>query len=131
MKVNKPILRDSTFCDRASCNTEADTLFIIFTILYGAFASAYISLFPASLIELFGVQHFTSVNGALSLIRGIGALLGTPLTGLLIPQAAALTSPTIYMHAAVTVGVLMFVAGVATFWARLEATIGSKRKWKA
>ena len=35
----------STFCDRASCNSQADTLFIIFTILYGAFASAYISLF--------------------------------------------------------------------------------------
>ena len=78
------------------------------------------------------MQHFTSVNGALSLIRGIGALLGTPLTGLLIPQAAALTSPTIYVHAVVTVGVLLFVAAVATFWARLEATIGgSKWKWKA
>ena len=121
----------STFCNHANCNSEADALFIIFTILYGAFASAYISLFPASLIELFGVQHFTSVNGALSFTRGIGALLGTPLTGLLIPQAMALTSPKIYMHAAVTVGVLLFVAGVATMWARIEATLGSKWRWKA
>lgn len=32
-------------------------LFIVFTLLYGAFASAYISLFPASLIEIFGIQH--------------------------------------------------------------------------
>ncbi|KAG0646537.1 MFS transporter asaE [Hyphodiscus hymeniophilus] len=121
----------STFCNHTSCNPGADALFIIFTILYGAFASAYISLFPASLIELFGVQHFTSVNGALSLIRGIGALLGTPLTGLLIPQALSLTSPGIYRHTAITVGVLLFVAGGATLWARLEATIGGKRKWKA
>jgi MFS family permease len=116
----------STFCDQESCNTKADALFIVFTICYGAFASAYISLFPASLIELFGVQNFASVNGTLSLIRGIGALLGTPLTGLLIPQATALTTPTVYIDAAVIVGVLLFVAGLATFWARLEATTGFK-----
>jgi MFS family permease len=121
----------STFCSNASCNTKADVLFILFTIFYGAFASAYISLFPACLIELFGVQHFTSVNGTLSLIRGIGALLGTPLTGLTIPQATALTTPTTYMHASLTVGVLMFVAGLATVWARVEEAIGSQWKWKA
>ncbi|RFU27978.1 hypothetical protein B7463_g8361, partial [Scytalidium lignicola] len=121
----------STSCNHASCNTTADVLFIFFTILYGAFASAYISLFPASLIELFGMQHFTSVNGALSLIRGVGALLGTPLTGLLIPQATALILPTTYLYAAVTVGVLMFVASLVTGWARLEATIGPEWKWKA
>lgn len=121
----------STFCDRASCHTEGDGLFIVFAILYGAFAGAYISLFPACLIELFGVQHFTSVNGALSLVRGVGALLGTPLTGLLVPQATALTSPTTYMHAVMTVGLLIFVAGLATLWARIEATMGSEWKWKA
>lgn len=121
----------STLCNSGSCSTGADVLFIFFTIFYGAFASAYISLFPACLIELFGVQHFTSVNGALSLVRGIGALLGTPLTGLLIPQATALILPTTYKHVAVTVGVLLFVATLATAWARLEATIGAARKWKA
>ena len=115
----------STFCDRSSCNAEADTLFLIFTIFYGAFASACIYLFPASLIELFGIQYFTSVNGTSSLIRGIGALLGTPLTGLLIPQVLALTNPAVYMHAAVTVGILMIVAGIATGWARLEAMLNS------
>ncbi|KAH8817147.1 MFS transporter, MCP family, solute carrier family 16, member 7 [Xylogone sp. PMI_703] len=122
----------STFYSHEYQGAVADVLFIFFTILYGAFASAYISLFPACLIELFGVQHFTSVNGALSLIRGIGALLGTPLTGLLIPQQTALILPTAYKHAAVTVGVLMLVASLATGWARLEATTGQKRwKWKA
>lgn len=121
----------STFCDDATCNIKANVLFIIFTIIYGAFAGAYISLFPAALIELFGLQHFTSINGALSLIRGIGALLGTPLTGLLIPQATALTSPGTYTRAVITVGVLLFLASFATLWARIEATMGSKWKWKA
>jgi MFS family permease len=122
----------STFCasGQASCSAAADALFIIFAILYGSFAGAYISLYPASIIDMFGVQNFTSVNGSLSLIRGMGALLGTPLTGLLVPQATALTAPTTYVHAVITVGILLFVASVATIWARLEATAGSAWKWR-
>ncbi|KAL4805935.1 major facilitator superfamily domain-containing protein [Aspergillus unguis] len=108
--------------------TSADALFIVFTILYGAFASAYISLFPASLIELFGVQHFTSVNGALYLIRGMGALIGTPLTGMLITNSA-LTSSFVYHRAGVVVGVLLMAATGACFWVRVEATLGAW-KWK-
>ncbi|KAL4917996.1 major facilitator superfamily domain-containing protein [Aspergillus aurantiobrunneus] len=110
--------------------TSADGLFIVFTILYGAFASAYISLFPASLIELFGVQHFTSVNGALYLIRGMGALIGTPLIGMLIPNSA-LTSSYIYERAGIAVGVLLMAATLACLWVRIEATLGSVWKWRA
>lgn len=40
-------------------------LFIAFAIFYGVFAGAYVSLFPATLVELFGVRHFASVNGFL------------------------------------------------------------------
>lgn len=110
--------------------SSADGLFIVFTILYGAFASAYISLFPASLIELFGVQHFTSVNGALYLIRGMGALIGTPLIGMLIPSSGALTSSYIYERAGIVVGVLLMAATMACLWVRIEATLGSAWKWR-
>ncbi|KAL2859679.1 major facilitator superfamily domain-containing protein [Aspergillus pseudodeflectus] len=109
---------------------SADALFIVFTILYGAFASAYISLFPASLIELFGVQHFTSVNGALYLIRGVGALIGTPLTGMLIPKSGALTSSYIYERAGIVTGVLLTAATLACLWVRIEATLGQAWKWR-
>lgn len=148
----------STFCDAHGhddsdsdrCNTKkANALFFIFTVLYGSFASAYISLFPACLLELFGPKHFTAVSGALYLVRGAGALVGTPLTGLLIPQVTALTRATAYVHAAITVGALMCAASMFTAWARFEAqgTINAsvqstntstsastnkrKRKWKA
>ncbi|KAF4167627.1 hypothetical protein CNMCM6936_004684 [Aspergillus lentulus] len=110
---------------------SADALFIVFTILYGSFASAYISLFPASLIELFGVQHFTSVNGVLYLIRGMGALIGTPLTGMLIPQSTALVSSIVYERAGIVCGVLLFAATLACFWVRIEATLGEHGRWKA
>ncbi|KUL85356.1 hypothetical protein ZTR_07003 [Talaromyces verruculosus] len=114
-----------------SCdNLKSDILFI-FVIFYGAFASAYISLFPVTLLELFGRQHFSSVNGTLSLIRGMGALLGTPLISLLIPQSESLTSPWVYERAVIVVIVVLFAPSLATFWVRIEATRGSTWKWKA
>lgn len=120
----------ATFAGDTLSWRAADVLFIFFAILYGCFGSAYISLFPASLIELFGVQHFTSVNGVLYLIRGMGALLGTPLTGLLLPGQSALSSPTGYERAAITVGVLLFAASMATLWVRIEGSAGKPWAWK-
>ncbi|CAI7630736.1 hypothetical protein N7533_004015 [Penicillium manginii] len=120
----------STFVDDTVPHSAANVLFIIFAISYGSFAAAYISLFPASLIELFGVQHFTSVNGALYLVRGIGALLGTPLTGLLLSSQSALTDPSNYEMATITVGVLLFAASMATLWVRIEGSSGKGWKWK-
>lgn len=121
----------STFCNKhESCSTSADVLFFFFTILYGSFASAYISLFPTSLLELFGVQSFATVNGALSFVRGAGALLGTPLTALMISQSTALATARTYIHAATTVGVLLSAAGVCTGWVRLVSTGNGQWKWK-
>ncbi|KAJ5945672.1 hypothetical protein N7454_002511 [Penicillium verhagenii] len=120
----------ATFAGTTISMTAGEVLFIFFTILYGTFGSAYISLFPASLIELFGVEHFTSVNGALYLIRGMGALLGTPLTGLLLPGQSALSSVSVYWRASVTVGMLLFAASMATLWVRIEAITGKTRSWK-
>lgn len=120
----------ATFAGASVSQASADGLFIMFTIAYGCFGSAYIALFPASLIELFGVQHFTSVNGALYLIRGMGALLGTPLTGLLLPGQSALSSPFSYERATITVGVLLFAASMATLWVRITGAAGKAWTWK-
>ncbi|KAJ6144902.1 hypothetical protein N7470_008797 [Penicillium chermesinum] len=120
----------STFVDKTVTSLASEVLFIFFAILYGCFGSAYISLFPASLVELFGVQHYTSVNGALYFIRGAGALLGTPLTGLLLSGQSALESPYNYERVAITVGVLLSVASLATLWVRIEASSGKQWAWK-
>jgi MFS family permease len=119
----------STFAGGAVSSTAADVLFILFAVVYGCFGSAYISLFPASLIELFGVQHFTSVNGALYLIRGMGALLGTPLTSLLLPGQSALSDPSNYLRVSYTAGILLFAASLATLWVRIEGSAGKKWTW--
>ncbi|KAJ6006021.1 hypothetical protein N7451_003965 [Penicillium sp. IBT 35674x] len=120
----------ATFAGTTISIKAGEVLFIFFVIFYGAFGSAYISLFPASLIELFGVQNFTSVNGALYLIRGMGALLGTPLTGLLLPGQSALSGVSVYWRATMTAGVLLFAASMATLWVRIEASTGRGRAWK-
>ncbi|RAH49974.1 MFS general substrate transporter [Aspergillus brunneoviolaceus CBS 621.78] len=114
----------------AGATAGGKALFIVFTVLYGAFASAYIALFPASLMELFGKKDFTSVNGALYLVRGLGALLGTPLTGLLIPQSRALAAPEVYERAALVVMALLFPASFCILGVRLEMTAGKDWRWK-
>ena len=46
------------------------SLFASYVILYSITAGAYVALFPTVLVELFGVQHFVSVNRLLYMLRG-------------------------------------------------------------
>lgn len=43
------------------------------------------ALLPTILVEVFGLEHYASVNGFLYFIRGCGAFMGTPVGGLLLP----------------------------------------------
>ncbi|KAJ5172860.1 hypothetical protein N7492_005453 [Penicillium capsulatum] len=121
----------STGGDRGSA------LFIAFTIFYGVFGSAYVSLFPTSLVELFGVHNFVSVNGAQYMVRGFATLLGTPLAGLLIRNNSKhqSESPRNYENPSIMVGALLFAATAAVLWVRIEAVIPMdggqthQRKW--
>ncbi|RSL58790.1 hypothetical protein CEP53_006046 [Fusarium sp. AF-6] len=112
--------------------SSSQNLFITFTIFYGIFASAYISLFPASLVELFGPQNFASVNGVLYMVRGMATMIGTPVGGVLIRTSSTNIGPKAYERMSILVGTLMCAATVAVFWVRLEAMVGTdgKRKWK-
>ncbi|KAL2431599.1 hypothetical protein ABEF95_012213 [Exophiala dermatitidis] len=67
-------------------------LWIAFVVSYGIFAGGYNSLFPTTVIEVFGAQAYASVNGFIYFIRGLGALWGSPVGGALVaggtkPQA--------------------------------------------
>lgn len=55
-------------------------LFIAYTCMWGITASSYIALFPTALAEQFGIQNFASINGLLYMIRGLGTLIGTPVS---------------------------------------------------
>lgn len=61
-------------------------------ILTRCLVSGYNSLFPTTVIEVFGAQAYASVNGFIYFIRGLGALWGSPVAGALVtsgdrPQA--------------------------------------------
>ena len=108
---------------------ESRGLFIAFTVLYGLFASAYVSLFPTSLIEVFGIQNFASVNGVLYMVRGMATFVGTPVAGALIRSQTA-GAPQAYQNMSILVSVLLFAATVAVLWVRVEAMIGPDNKMK-
>ncbi|KAJ5666348.1 uncharacterized protein N7477_008796 [Penicillium maclennaniae] len=120
----------------SSSQSSGSTLFIVFTVFYGVFASAYVSLFPTSLVELFGVQNFVGVNGALYMVRGFATLLGTPMAGLLIRSSQHQSADShSYVNTSIMVGVLLAAATFAVLWVRIEATVvlereqGQRRKW--
>lgn len=109
---------------------SSKNFFIAYSILYGTFASAYVSLFPASLVELFGPAQFASVNGVLYMLRGLATLAATPTAGVLIQGSSSGTMPVGYWRTAVFVGVLLSAATVAVCWVRVEASVGTTKHWK-
>lgn len=44
----------------------------------------YNALFPTTITEVFGVHAYASVNGFLYFVRGLGALFGSPVGGLIL-----------------------------------------------
>lgn len=105
-------------------------LFVAFAMLYGIFAGAYVSLFPTSLVELFGVQHFTSVNGFLYMTRGLATMVGTPVAGALIRGSSSQHLSSAFEKTSIMVGVLLTGATVSVLWVRFEATSLGGYRWK-
>ncbi|RFU76009.1 hypothetical protein TARUN_6219 [Trichoderma arundinaceum] len=109
-------------------------LFITFTILYGIFASAYVALFPASLVELFGAQNFVSVNGVLYMVRGLATLVGTPIGGVLIRSHSSDNPSKSYEGMSLLTSIFLFAASFSVLWVRVEAMVGVDgklvKKWK-
>lgn len=110
---------------------KSRTLFAIFSVMYGIFAGAYISLFPTALVELFGVQNFSSVNGFLYMLRGLGSLIGTPTAGILLRGGSSLPAMAIgYEKLSSMVGILMAAAAGAVLWVRIESADFQAWKWR-
>ncbi|KAL1868074.1 hypothetical protein Daus18300_006055 [Diaporthe australafricana] len=110
-------------------------LFITFTVLYGLFASAFVSLFSPVLAELFGIQAIPRVSGMMYMMQGTAAIIGTPVAGVLIPNDGVSRGPDDYLKMAILVGALMSAATGAVAWVRLEATkerlrAGQRMIWK-
>lgn len=95
-------------------------LFVTYSIMYGTFASAYVSLFPAALVEIFGPQNFASVNGILYMARGLGTLAGTPSAGATVHSSSHSVGPKAYFGMATMISALLMAASVGVVWVRWE-----------
>ncbi|KAJ2955838.1 hypothetical protein NQZ79_g8213 [Umbelopsis isabellina] len=112
---------------------NVSALFISFTIVYGITAGVYVSLFPTVLAEIFGVQHFASINGFLYMLRGLGTLVGTPVAGALIRSGTSTSVtklPSNFTSCITMAGVLLTVASIAVFYVRLEAVKPVGWRWR-
>ncbi|KAF9465457.1 major facilitator superfamily domain-containing protein [Collybia nuda] len=58
--------------------------FISFVVLYGIYAGGYNALLPTTITEIYGVENYTTVNGFIYFVRGMGSILGAPLAGVIL-----------------------------------------------
>ena len=96
---------------------------------------------------MYGVQHYTSVNGIIYFIRGMGALFGAPLAGVILgshqrglglhpPTGASAVDVrqlrTKYNQVAFYDGALLLAAGVCVAYVRWsDARYHGRWRWKA
>ena len=121
--------------------------FLTFIVFYGIWAGGYNALLPTTITEVFGVQHYSSVNGFIYFIRGLGALFGAPVAGLMLgshsrgANAAARSGNgmlsadalrTRYNDVAVFDGALLLASGICVAYVRwLDARDKGGWSWKA
>ena len=108
------------------------SLFVTYVVLYSVTAGAYVALFPTVLVELFGVQHFASVNGLLYMLRGLGTLAGTPAAGALIRgrSETGVHSKIAFKNPSLLIGSLLTSATLGCLWIRVEAMQQPGGHWK-
>ncbi|KAG7095687.1 hypothetical protein E1B28_006401 [Marasmius oreades] len=122
----------------------AKNRFICFVILYGVYAGGYNALLPTTITEIYGVENYASVNGALLFIRGLGSIFGAPLAGLILgshtrtgfENPMALGNAKVlqkkYNQVVVYDGVLLIASALCVVYVRwLDARDKGRWKWKA
>merc|ERR1712241_621170 len=54
---------------------------VVMALLFGLFVAAYISLTSIILVDILGLDNFTSAFGLLTLFRGFSSMIGPPING--------------------------------------------------
>ena len=56
-------------------------VWLAFVIVFGVAGGGFNALFPTMVGEVFGMRDFAAVNGFMYFMRGVGAVLGSPVGG--------------------------------------------------
>ncbi|KAI0756441.1 MFS general substrate transporter [Daedaleopsis nitida] len=123
------------------------TRFIAFIVSYAVLAGGYNALLPTTITEVYGVQNYASVNGLFYFIRGLGALFGAPIAGVILGShqrgaSAGMSSSSDvlgvealrsrYNEVAAYGGALLMAAGLCVAYVRwLDARDKGGWKWRA
>ncbi|KAF9260755.1 MFS general substrate transporter [Marasmius fiardii PR-910] len=118
--------------------------FTSFVVLYGIYAGGYNALLPTTITEIYGVENYASVNGALLFIRGLGSIFGAPLAGLILGshtrtgfenQSVSGNAKVLqkkYNQVVIYDGVLLIASALCVVYVRwLDARDKGRWKWKA
>jgi MFS family permease len=56
-------------------------VWVAFVVLYGVAGGGFNALFPTMVGEVFGMRRYGAVNGFMYFMRGVGAVVGSPVGG--------------------------------------------------
>ncbi len=110
--------------------------------MYGIYAGGYNALLPTTITEIYGVQNYNSVNGFICFIRGLGAVFGAPIAGIILGsqnRSAPILPPDSdtplqkrYNDVVLFDGVLLLGASICVMYVRwLDARDKGEWKWRA
>lgn len=69
--------------------SASQTVWVLFVVFYGVAGGGYNALFPTTVVDVFGLQSYASVNGFVYFVRGLGAMGGGPVGGKILGVAGA------------------------------------------
>jgi len=117
--------------------------FIAFIILYAMYAGGYNALLPTTITEIYGVENYSSVNGFVYFVRGLGSVFGAPIAGIILGShkrngdASSVSGgldglQSRFNSIALYSGVLLVTAGICVSYVRwLDARDKGRWSWKA
>lgn len=104
------------------------SLWIMFVVFYGISGGGYNALFPTTVVEVFGLQAYASVNGFMYFVRGLGAMFGSPVGGRILGDSQLGNyRNVVWFDAALLAGAAVCVVSVRF----LDARDKGAWKWKA
>ncbi|KAI9733560.1 MAG: hypothetical protein M1834_003162 [Cirrosporium novae-zelandiae] len=112
----------------SSSQATAKATWISFIVLYGVTAGGYNALFPTTVMEVFGPAAYASVTGFIYFVRGLGALLGSPVGGAILGEGAQAER---YAGVVWYCGVLLGVCSVCCIGVRVGDSVEKGWRWRA
>jgi MFS family permease len=64
-----------------SITTQNRGIWLAFVVVYGIAGGGFNALFPTMVGEVFGMRNYAAVNGFMYFMRGLGAVIGSPVGG--------------------------------------------------